>query len=396
VPEREGYSFKGWYKEGNQIKATTIVDTYEDHMLYAKWKGDNSIVSFDARGGTGITFTSKGVTQGEPYGELPQLGPPVGITYVFDGWYTKPNGQGTYISKDSCVEIIGDHTLYAHFVKPEILVKFDAKGGECGRSTDYVKYGEKYGTLPSASKEGCLFDGWEDSWGGKVTENSTVGIDGEHTLYARWISISIGDYVEYTPTTSMLTIGKEYTNYETDQYFYPSQYKGGWRIAGWNEYGEMILISATSVGEIWFNGSENAYNNYCEVLDFIGRGYANNGNGGRLNGTISEGLITNDTRIWTGVRTQLYQEEGKQPFYNPYGLYITRRAANGDIDDACLTYKAERQCFNTIYYYRADNNIDYVGGVQPLVVISHYEYIINEGKGTKTEPFKIAPIHTVR
>lgn len=50
--------------------------------------------------------------------------------------------------------------------------------------------GEKYGTLPLPQKEGYSFEGWftSEMGGTQITENSTVSITGDQTLYAHWKS----------------------------------------------------------------------------------------------------------------------------------------------------------------------------------------------------------------
>lgn len=55
VPTNTGFNFGGWYTdrvEGERITADTIVDTAEDHTLFARWSDkeplDDSIISFDS------------------------------------------------------------------------------------------------------------------------------------------------------------------------------------------------------------------------------------------------------------------------------------------------------------------------------------------------------------
>ena len=69
-------------------------------------------VIFDANGG-GITVSSKRVTVGEPYGELP---PPARFGYEFDGWFTEEQG-GELVDADTVVTAESSHALYAHWTK---------------------------------------------------------------------------------------------------------------------------------------------------------------------------------------------------------------------------------------------------------------------------------------
>jgi uncharacterized repeat protein (TIGR02543 family) len=69
-------------------------------------------VSFDGNGGS-IEEEPHTVKQGLSYGELPV---PVRAGYLFDGWYTQPEG-GEEINCDSIVSLGESHTLYARWKK---------------------------------------------------------------------------------------------------------------------------------------------------------------------------------------------------------------------------------------------------------------------------------------
>lgn len=67
-------------------------------------------VFLDAGGGA-VSPESLTVSGGEPYGVLPV---PEWAGYVFEGWYTAPEG-GTEITASDAVELTGNQTLYAHW-----------------------------------------------------------------------------------------------------------------------------------------------------------------------------------------------------------------------------------------------------------------------------------------
>ena len=75
---------------------------------------------------------------------------------------------------------------------PTYKVTFNSNGGTVsGTSTKTVTSGEKYGTLPTAAKSGYTFDGWYTSGSGgtRITENTTVSLTGNQTLYAHWTAV---------------------------------------------------------------------------------------------------------------------------------------------------------------------------------------------------------------
>lgn len=115
VPSRIGYTFAGWYTErdgGDLVTADTIVQGMEDHTLYAHWSKDpvSMTVHFIPCGGT-VSPTTKTVTSGEVYGELPV---PVRGDDEFQGWFTASMG-GQRVTAATVVGHTYKHWLYAQW-----------------------------------------------------------------------------------------------------------------------------------------------------------------------------------------------------------------------------------------------------------------------------------------
>ena len=198
TPTRDGYAFNGWYTSadgaGSKITASTTVTTAEDHTLYASWTyvgggGSDSegtvTVAFDPQGGS-VSPTSKDVTVGEVYGELPV---PTKDGYTFDGWYTEMDGQGSKVTASTTVTAAEDHTLYAAWTANIYTVTLNAQGGSVIPTSIDVIFGGFYGELPTPTKAGYTFRGWftgPNGNGNQITGNTTVTIVGDHTLYAFW------------------------------------------------------------------------------------------------------------------------------------------------------------------------------------------------------------------
>jgi uncharacterized repeat protein (TIGR02543 family) len=181
-PEREGYTFTGWYSSsgssGTLITYTTVADT-----LYAHWIGNDSLILFDGNGGS-PTANSKVVTYGQPYGTLPTATKPYNS---FSGWYTEPEG-GYVRSATSVVNFTEPLTLYAHYKGISSKVSYDSNGGNTITTTKTVYCGSPYGTLSTPTRTGYKFDGWYTSpYGGElITDESIVEATYDHTLYAHW------------------------------------------------------------------------------------------------------------------------------------------------------------------------------------------------------------------
>ena len=144
----------------------------------------------------GVIKTSREVTYGSAYGELPVSSK---SNRVFDGWYTT---GGVKISSTTLVSMAMDHTLYGQW-KKNIVVRFDATGGSTSIDSINVIYGGKYGTLPTPTRDGYVFNGWYTTSGVKIDATSEVKYSSNHVLYAEWTQVGMnyaytGSSQEYT------------------------------------------------------------------------------------------------------------------------------------------------------------------------------------------------------
>ena len=185
---KSGYTFDGWYTSGSggtKITENTTVSLTGNQTLYAHWTARTYKVTFAANGGiiSGNSYIT--VKTGSRYGTLPTA---TRSGYTFDGWYTSESGE-TRITENTTVSLTGNQTLYAHWTARTYTVTFNANGGTIsGNNTRTVKYGEQYGILPTASRDGYTFDGWytSENGGTQITYDTNVAITADQTLYAQW------------------------------------------------------------------------------------------------------------------------------------------------------------------------------------------------------------------
>lgn len=188
VPEKDGYTFIGWYTEkedGEKVDDDTIVVLQEDHTLYALWKANGYTVTFEYNDGSGNKYT-KTVTFDEPYGEFEE---PVSTNknYRFRGFYTESVG-GEKITADTICTTSGNHSLYAHW---DILytIKYDSCGGYAVPD-DVIDPNNRITVLPEAIYPNNLyvFDGWYTARteGTKFTDDNLKTLISDITLYAHW------------------------------------------------------------------------------------------------------------------------------------------------------------------------------------------------------------------
>lgn len=122
APEREGYTFAGWYTEADfKHKITQIKKgTRKNYKLYAKWKVNTYTVKFDGNGATGGATASLGCEYGKVY-TLSANGF-VKDGYKFIGWSLAPDGSNTFYGDLAQVQNLSVEngaviTLYAQWEK---------------------------------------------------------------------------------------------------------------------------------------------------------------------------------------------------------------------------------------------------------------------------------------
>ena len=78
--------------------------------ITAQWTANNYTVTFNTNGGS-VSHSTKAVTFGSAYGELPS---PNRTGHTFLGWFTEKNES---ITEESIVKTPDNHTIYAHWLE---------------------------------------------------------------------------------------------------------------------------------------------------------------------------------------------------------------------------------------------------------------------------------------
>ena len=229
TPTRDGYTFAGWFTDPNggaKVEQGDVVTA--SHTLYAHWTANKYTVTFDANGGT-VGTTTKTVTYGNPYGELPT---PTREGYTFAGWFTEKDG-GTQVTKETVVTTADKHTLYAQWTANTYTVKFDANDGTVTPAEKTVTYGNPYGELPTPTREGYTFAGWftEKDGGTQVTKETVVTTADKHTLYAQWTANTYT--VKFDANDGTVTPAEKTVTYGNPYGELPTPTREGYTFAGW-------------------------------------------------------------------------------------------------------------------------------------------------------------------
>ena len=176
-PERDGYTFEGWYYNGALwVPGTTM--PAENITLVAMWTLQSFTVSFSV--GDGAT----GVADQTIYFGFKATKPtdPVRSGYIFGGWMLN---ESEY---DFGTSVRDNITLTAKWLPRTYSIDY-VLGGGVNASSNPASYNIESGTIVLAdpTREGFIFLGWYDAEqnGNRVTEIK-AGSTGRITLYARW------------------------------------------------------------------------------------------------------------------------------------------------------------------------------------------------------------------
>ena len=204
---REGYEFKGWklnettYAGGESVKNLTTEDG-AIVTLTAVWEKvlyPITIVSSDHGtvvakvNGEEVTEATMGDTV--EFEVIPSEGYKLDtLNYYFT--FSNGGAGGGLDASDTLVMRAGALKITPKFVPCTYTVTFDANGGEVNPESKTVTYDSAYGDLPTPTKNGYTFLGWELDRNEKavnyVTANTIVETAEDHTLRAVW------DVIEYT------------------------------------------------------------------------------------------------------------------------------------------------------------------------------------------------------
>lgn len=206
---RTGYTFNGW-----NLKADGTGTSYTNKAsvknlsytkgatvtLYAKWSANTYAITFDKQQGTGGTDKVNGTFDAA----MPSATMPTRTGYIFQGYFSKTNGQGTkYYNADgssaSKYNVDGDLALYAYWKPITYKVVFDANKGNGTMTSVTMTYDvNTVLTASTITRTGYDFMGWNtlangngSSYADKATVRNLTTKNGDTvTLYAQWGAVA--------------------------------------------------------------------------------------------------------------------------------------------------------------------------------------------------------------
>jgi uncharacterized repeat protein (TIGR02543 family) len=191
-PIKSGYVFGGWFTaingSGSQLLATTAVTG--DITVYAYWKAVYTITYDDQSATTPVgQATQTVIAPATSVGALPAE--PMKTGFVFGGWFTAINGNGTQFLSNTAVT--ASDTVFAYW-KTSYTVTYDNQGATTPQippSQTVIAPATSVGTLPiDPKKTGYIFGGWFTEIGGETQFIATTTVTASDTVYAKWNSYS--------------------------------------------------------------------------------------------------------------------------------------------------------------------------------------------------------------
>ncbi|KAK3582200.1 hypothetical protein CHS0354_023736 [Potamilus streckersoni] len=189
-PTREGYDFRGWYKDDLYQNAFDFaIDVVTANItLYARWSIKLYTVTFNTGGGS--LEPSVRVAHGSLVTQ-PQNNP-IRPGYNFLGWYKSINDNSVFNFKEE--RVYSDITIYASWVSTTVTVTFnknndDAQDG--GTTEQLIQAG---GTVPSdvqglPTRNNYIIDTWNTKADGTGTvfEFGKTIVSISITIFAQWL-----------------------------------------------------------------------------------------------------------------------------------------------------------------------------------------------------------------
>jgi uncharacterized repeat protein (TIGR02543 family) len=195
-PSRPGYTFAGWNTaaagSGTPFTASTPVNA--NLTIYAQWTAASPgsyTVAFNLNDGTSTTWAAKTVSSGATTGTEDFPANPSRPGYVFGGWNTQADGEGTIFSASTAVN--ADITVYAQWTETPaglqtVIFKLNDETETIWAAESVTDPGTPVTAFPvPPSRLRYTFTGWYTAVDGGGSEfTASTAVSGNIIVYAQW------------------------------------------------------------------------------------------------------------------------------------------------------------------------------------------------------------------
>ena len=202
-PTLKGYTFDGWYLDGEEEPFSFDTTITSDITLTAKWEINKYTVTFDSYGGSKVDpqVVEYGLYAQEP--EEPTL---KGFTFAY--WYLDDENEAYDFEN---TPVTADITLTAKWNINKYTVAFNTDGGTPVPPVQEVEYGLTATEPDAPEKTGYTFDGW---YLGDEKYDFSAAVEQNITLTAKW------EKKTYKVVAKLYVNGKPAYYQNTDFYTY--------------------------------------------------------------------------------------------------------------------------------------------------------------------------------
>ena len=177
------------YEGFTRPEAKKITINIDNSQNIIEYRYDRKTYSLTINPNTGLYDgkTENTIINDVKFGATVNLGAPSKTGYTFKKW--EITGKNTTILGNTMLTMGSENTVIkAKWEANKYLVSFNGNSGNVNGNDIEATYDEKYGELPTATREGYTFKGWytQAEGGEEVKKTDTVKITENITLYAHW------------------------------------------------------------------------------------------------------------------------------------------------------------------------------------------------------------------
>lgn len=244
VPERDGYSFDGWYRgeeklTDSQGKSVGVWKYPGKCSVDAHWTANENRIVFDGNGATGGSMSAQIICTDRSAKLTVNAFERKG--YSFAGWSASINGSVMY--SNGAEYKMGTNSfnlLYAVWTPNENEIVFNANGGSGSMTAQKIKTDATANLKANGFvRTGYDFAGWSTSANGnKAYDNGAsykMGVESSYTLYALWTLKTYA--IEYNLGGGSVSGNPTQYNIESNAFTLVNPTRAGYAFAGWTGTG---------------------------------------------------------------------------------------------------------------------------------------------------------------
>jgi len=238
-----GYTFDGWYENGNKIEnageSYTFTMPSSIREIEARWNVNKYDVTIAVNEGMESAGTVSGGGTNISYGDSVTVTAETNPGYSFVGWYEGTDMVSTNPSYQFNMPA-NSRTLVAHWSVNRYTIAFNSNGGtQVNSITEY--YGTTINEPIAPTKEGHAFGGWYSNPGLTQAYTFDTMPAGSITVYAKWTKNKYNINLSKNPSQAGdVTGGGESIDYDTSVTVSVTKTNAGYTFVGWYENNKLV------------------------------------------------------------------------------------------------------------------------------------------------------------